>query len=124
MQSDTCGALVGASMMLSLKYGREREDIENMEALIESGVPVAKLYKWFQTEFGSATCRDIRTKFGGGAFYDFSVPWERELAEKARIFEQCSKLVGKAAAKTADILWDTSKAENKQNGEIHDGEES
>jgi len=111
MQSDTCGALVGAGMMLSLKYGREREDIENMEALKESGVPVAKLYKWFQTEFGSATCRDIRTRFGGGAFYDFSVPWQRELAEKANIFQKCSELVGKAAAKTAEMLWDTGQAE-------------
>ena len=111
MQSDTCGALVGAAMMLSLKYGRGREEIENMEALRESGVPVAKLYKWFQTEFGSATCRDIRTKFGGGAFYDFSVPWQRELAEKAKVFQQCSDLVGKAAAKTAEMLWDANEAE-------------
>jgi C_GCAxxG_C_C family probable redox protein len=113
MQSDTCGALVGAGMMLSLKYGRGREEIENMEALRESGVPVAKLYKWFQTEFGSATCRNIRTKFGGGAFYDFSVPWQRELAEKAKIFEQCSQLVGKAAAKAAEMLWDADEAEKK-----------
>ena len=85
MQSDTCGALVGAGMMLSLKYGRGRDEIENLEALRESGVPVAKLYKWFQTEFGSATCHDIRTKFGGGSFYDFSVLWQRELAEKAML---------------------------------------
>jgi C_GCAxxG_C_C family probable redox protein len=106
MLGDTCGALVGAGMMLSLKYGRERDEIENMEQLRESGVPVAKLYKWFQTEFGSATCRDIRTKFGGGAFYDFSIPWQRELSEKARVFEQCSDLVGKAAAKTVEMLWD------------------
>jgi hypothetical protein len=111
MMSDTCGALVGAGMMLSLKYGRSREEIGNMEALRASGVPVAKLYKWFQTEFGSATCHDIRTKFGGGAFYDFSVPWQRELADKAKIFEQCSKLVGKAAAKTAEMLWDAINAE-------------
>ena len=113
MQSDTCGALVGAGMMLSLKYGRERQDIENMEALRESGVPVAKLYKWFQTEFGSATCHDIRTKFGGGAFYDFSIPWQRELSEKARVFEQCSELVGKAAARAAEMLWDAIEAEKK-----------
>ena len=106
MMSDTCGALVGAGMMLSLKYGRKREEIENMEALRESGVPVAKLYKWFQTEFSSATCHDIRTRFGGGAFYDFSIPWQRELADKAGVFEQCSQLVGKAAAKTAEMLWD------------------
>jgi len=108
---------VGAGMMLSLKYGRGREEIENIEALRESGVPVAKLYKWFQTEFGSATCRDIRTRFGGGAFYDFSVPWQRELAEKAKIFEQCSVLVGKAAAKAAEMLWDANETEKKQGSE-------
>ena len=113
MQSDTCGALVGAGMMLSLKYGRRRDEIENMKALQESGVPVAKLYKWFQTEFGSATCRDIRTKFGGGSFYDFSVPWQRELAEKAKVFQQCSNLVGKAAAKAAEMLWDAIEADKK-----------
>ena len=104
--ADTCGALVGAGMMLSLKFGRERDDIKNMEALQKSGVPVAKLYKWFQTEFGSTKCYDIRTKFGGGAFYDFSIPWQRELSEKARVFEQCSDLVGKAAAKAPEMLWE------------------
>lgn len=114
MLGDTCGALVGAGMMLSLKYGRRRDEIENLEQLRESGVPVAKLYKWFQTEFGSATCRDIRTKFGGGAFYDFSIPWQRELSEKVKVFEQCSDLVGKAAAKAVEMLWDANEAENKQ----------
>jgi len=106
MLGDTCGALVGAGMMLSLKYGRGRDEIKSLEKLKESGVPVARLYKWFQTEFGSATCHDIRTRFGGGAYYDFSIPWQRELAEKAEVFKQCSDLVGKAAAKTAEMLWD------------------
>jgi C_GCAxxG_C_C family probable redox protein len=114
MQSDTCGAIVGASMMLSLYCGRERTDIENLDKLRESGVPVAKLYKWFQTEFGSAKCHDIRTKFGGGAFYDFFIPWEKELSEKAKVLEQCSDLVGKAAAKAAEMLWDIIEAEKKQ----------
>ena len=114
MQSDTCGAIVGAGMMLSLQCGRERDDIENMDKLRESGVPLAKLYKWFQAEFGSVKCYDIRTKFGGGAFYDFSIPWQRELAEKAQVFQQCSNLVGKAAAKTAEILWDMIEAEKKR----------
>ena len=114
MMSDTCGALVGAGMMLSLKYGREREDIENLETLRESGVPVARLYKWFQTEFGSATCHDIRTRFGGGAFYDFFIPWQRELSEKAGVFKKCSDLVGKAAARTAEMLWDAIEAEKKK----------
>jgi C_GCAxxG_C_C family probable redox protein len=115
MMSDVCGAIVGAGMMLSLQCGREREDIENLDALRESGIPVAKLYKWFQTEFGSATCHDIRTRFGGGAFYDFFVPWQRELADQARVFEQCSELVGKAAAKAAGMLWDAIESEKNSN---------
>jgi C_GCAxxG_C_C family probable redox protein len=106
MLGDTCGALVGAGMILSLKYGRGRDEIESLEKLKESGVPVARLYKWFQTEFGSAKCYDIRTKFGGGAYYDFAIPWQRELAEQAEVFKQCSDLVGKAAAKAAEMLWD------------------
>ena len=113
MQGDTCGALVGAGMMLSLKYGRERDDIKNMDALRESGVPVAELYKWFQTEFGSVKCRDIRTKFGGGTFYDLTVPGQFELAEKAGIFKKCSDLVGKAAAKAAEMIWETIENEKK-----------
>jgi C_GCAxxG_C_C family probable redox protein len=116
MLGDACGALVGAGMILNLKYGRGRDEIESMEKLKASCIPVAKLYKWFQTEFGSATCYDIRTRFGGGAFYDFSVPWQRELADKAEVFKQCSVLVGKAAAKAADILWDAFEVEeNKEN---------
>ena len=31
MLGDTCGALVGAGMMLSLKYGRSRDELESME---------------------------------------------------------------------------------------------
>jgi C_GCAxxG_C_C family probable redox protein len=115
LMGDTCGALLGASMMLGLKYGREREEIGNFDKLKSSSVPVGKLYKWFEKEFGSATCHDIRTKFGGGAYYDFSVPWQRELAEEARMFEKCSDLVGKTAARTAEMLWDAIEEEKKGN---------
>ncbi len=114
MMGDTCGALLGASMMLSLKYGREREEIGNFEKLKSSGVPVAKLYKWFEKEFGSATCHDIRTKFGGGAHYEFSIPWQRELAEEAKIFEKCSDLVGRTAVHAAEMLWDAIEEEKKK----------
>ena len=111
---DTCGALLGASMMLGLKYGREREEIGNFDKLKSSSVPVGKLYKWFEKEFGSATCHDIRTRFGGGAYYDFSIPWQRELAMEAGQMEKCAELTGKTAAKIAEMLWDAMEEENKQ----------
>ena len=104
--NDTCGALLGASMMLGLKCGRGREELDNVDKLHNSGMLVGKLYKWFEKEFGSAKCRDIRTGFGGGAFYDIHIPWQAELAEKAGIFEQCCDLVGKTAARTAEMIFD------------------
>ena len=115
MMADTCGALVGASMMLGLKFGRKRDELENIEALDKSGVPVARLYKWFQNELGSVKCRDIRTRFGGGTFHDLTIPGQFELAEKAGIFKSCSELVGKAAARTAEMLWDVIEEEKRVN---------
>jgi C_GCAxxG_C_C family probable redox protein len=113
LMHDTCGALLGASMMLSLKYGRERQEIDNFEKLNNSALPVGKLYKWFEKEFGSATCREIRTKFFD-VYYDLKVPWQFELAEEAGQFEKCAELVGKTAAKTAEMLWDAIEAEKKK----------
>jgi C_GCAxxG_C_C family probable redox protein len=109
VMGDVCGALLGASMILSLKYGREREDMdkpENMDKLISSCEPIGKLYKWFEKEFGSAKCREIQTRFAGGVYYDFKVPWQAKLAEEAGILDKCHELVGKTVAKTIEMMWD------------------
>ena len=103
----TCGALLGASIMLGLKYGREREELNNEDKLDSSLEPVGKLYKWFEREFGSAKCLEILTKHGGGTFYDINVPWQAELAEEAKVLEKCAELVGKTAAKVVEMLWDS-----------------
>jgi C_GCAxxG_C_C family probable redox protein len=111
---DICGSLLGASMMLSLKYGRGREEIDNFEKLISSGVPVGKLYKWFEKEFGSATCREVRIRFAGGVYYDRNVPWQAELDRESGSFEKCVELTGKVAAKAAEMLWGGGGAEKKK----------
>jgi len=110
---DACGALLGASMMLSLKYGRTREEISDLEKLKSSYIPVGKLYKWFEKEFGSATCREIRTKMAG-VYYDTNVPWQAELAEEAGLPEKCAELTGKTAAKTAEMLWEAIEEKKKK----------
>ena len=110
---DACGALLGASMMLNLKYGRGREEIDNEEKLKSSYIPVGKLYKWFEKEFGSATCREIRTRFAG-VYYDVNVPWQKELADEAGLLEKCADLTGKTAARTAEMLWDAIEEEKKK----------
>ncbi len=113
---DTCGALLGSSLMLGLKYGRGREEMDNLDKLISSLTPVGKLYKWFEKEFGSATCHDIRTKFGGGVYYDTDVPWQAELAMEAGVGEKCGELTAKTAARAAEMLWDAIEEEKKGEG--------
>lgn len=114
LMEDSCGSLLGASMMLGLIYGREREEIDNYDKLISSSVPVGRLYKWFEKEFGSAICHNVRTRFGGGAYYDFEIDWQREIAEEEHIFEKCSELCGKTAARAAEMIWDAIEAEKKK----------
>jgi C_GCAxxG_C_C family probable redox protein len=113
LMHDNCGALLSASLMLSLKYGRKREEIDNLEKLDSSCLTIAKFYKWFEQEFGSTICREIRTKLFG-VHYDLKIPWQYELAEETGQFEKCAEIVGKTAAKTAEMLWDAIEAEKKK----------
>jgi hypothetical protein len=66
----------------------------------------AQLYKWFEKEFGSPTCHDIRTKYGGGVYYDTNIPWQAELSKQAGVFEKCVEMAGKTAARAAEKIWD------------------
>jgi len=106
LMDDTCGALLGACLMLGLKHGRGREEIDNMEKLASSSEPVGKLYKWFEKEFGSVTCCEVRTRLHGGVFYDLKVPQQYDLAMADGHLEKCADLTGKTAAKTTEMSWE------------------
>jgi len=103
--NDVCGSLLGACIMLNMKYGRGMEEIEDYEKAKSSYLPVARLYKWFEKEFGSPTCRGIRTRMAG-VFYDTKIPWQKEMADEAGLPAMCAELVAKTAARTAEMLWD------------------
>lgn len=105
-----CGALTGGVMALSLKYGRERADMERPDEIaqekLESGIgPMGKYYKWFEREFGSVICSEVRKKLQG-VDLSFSVPWQKELAEELGITERCNEVVGKAARRVAELMLD------------------
>ena len=103
---DTCGALLGPCLMLGMVYGRGRDELENQEKMNESYIPVAKLYKWFEKEYGSTTCKEIITRHGNGVYYDATVPWQRKLAREAGVFKKDNDLVGRSAARAAEMIWD------------------
>lgn len=103
-----CGALTGGIMALGLKYGRERADLEGpgdiaQEKLQPGMEPAGKLYKWFEREFGSVICSEVRKKLNGIDLF-YSVPWQKELAEELGFHENCSELVGKTARRVAELL--------------------
>ena len=104
--ADACGSLLGASLMFGQVTGRSINDFPNKDKLGPSMTLTGQLYKWYEKEFGSPTCHDIRTKFGGGVYYDMRVPWQAELAKEAGVHEKCVELAGKTAAKAAEMIWD------------------
>ena len=110
---DACGGLTGAVMMLGIAFGRGRRDLKSRDKIMATNIRVGKLYKWFEKEFGSATCYDIRTRFGGGAYYDIHVPWQAELAEQAGVMDKCKDLVRRTTARTTELLSESEEPEKK-----------
>jgi C_GCAxxG_C_C family probable redox protein len=108
---DACGSLIGASLMFGAVFGRGFKDLNNRDKLGESMTAVGKLYKWYEKEFGSATCRDICTRYGGGVFYDRHVPWQAELMKAAGVHEKCAGMAQQTAAKAAEMIWDLTRKE-------------
>jgi hypothetical protein len=110
--SDTCGTLLGACMMLGLKFGPGRKGTgekpakaaEWSEESERAYLEVGKFYKWFEKEFGSVKCRELRTIYAG-VYYDLNSAWQRELSEESGVHEKCNEMVRKSAAKVAEILW-------------------
>lgn len=120
--NDCCGALLGAAMMLGVVYGNGKEDIEDKIKMEEVRMQVGKMYKWFEREYQTPTCRDLRKIFGGGVFYDRHIPWQAELAEEADVDKKCGDMVEKTAAKTAEMIYDGMKpGQKKSEGEMAGG---
>jgi C_GCAxxG_C_C family probable redox protein len=103
---DACGSLLGASLVFGQALGRGIDEFASKEKLLESITASGQLYMWFGKEFGSPTCKDLKTKFGGGVWYDMHIPWQAELAKKACVHEQCVEMVTKNTAHAAEMLWD------------------
>ena len=115
----TCGALVGAAMVVGQLYGRTREELDE-DAKKEIGkvnwVNVAKgwdltyeLFEWFRGEYGSIICSDIKKKLFGENNEDYirpDSPVRQALSKKARGYERgiCPGVVALAAQWATEII--------------------
>jgi hypothetical protein len=105
--ADTCGSMIGATLMLGSVCGRGRQDSdEGMPKLGKSVRQAADFYRWFKKEKGTVNCRRLITRFGNGVFYDFGDPEQARAAWEAGVGQKCVELVQDNVAKAAGILWD------------------
>jgi C_GCAxxG_C_C family probable redox protein len=105
-----CGALTGAALALGMKYGR---DISYLEGPLEEagkkqgeGIEqVARLAKWFEREFGSIICTDLR-KAHMGTDLSMGVPWQNEWANQLGMQKRCAEFAAKTAQRALAMLDD------------------
>ncbi len=103
-----CGVLLGGTLALGLKYGREISDLDKSleEALAKEKAsiePVGRLYKWFEREFGSVLCRDIRKSLIG-VDLDSRIPWEKQMVDELGLHKRCCELSRKTARRVAELM--------------------
>jgi C_GCAxxG_C_C family probable redox protein len=106
-QTDTCGSMIGATLVLGAVYGGGRTDGENcVPKIFEAARQAAEYYKWFKAKMGTANCHDILTVFAGGVQYDYTNREQLIVAIEAGVLEKCHSVVQDNAGKAAAILWD------------------
>ena len=103
-----CGALISGCLFLSLKNGRGYSDLEKPEDISTQILKapyeiIGRLYKWFEQEYGSVICREVRKSILG-VDLDPNVPWQARIIYGDGHPVHCSKIVGKAARKAAELM--------------------
>jgi len=106
--SRTCGALAAGVMVISLKHGRELENLATQTEEEKRGClqMVRDLYARFTEEYGSIECADVHQKLFGRTFNQWD---EEEFEEFLRLGgheDKCTSVVGNVARWTMEILTD------------------
>jgi len=106
--NSACGALTGSALALGMKYGRDVSYLagpadEAVEVEYTAIEQVTKLAKWFEREFGSIVCRDIRRAFMGTEL-NRRIPWQNEWMEELGMHKHCCEVVARTARRAAALL--------------------
>ena len=101
----SCGAYVGALLVLSHIVGRERDKFDDPEGVRFTTHKLSgKLRQKFIDEYGSIICRNIQTKVMGRYYY-LADPQEFEKFHNAGAHDiYCPKVVGNASKWMTEII--------------------
>ncbi|MDI9643408.1 MAG: C-GCAxxG-C-C family protein [Archaeoglobales archaeon] len=99
----SCGALVGASMVISYMSPREKENFSDQMRPMKAYFLVKKLHDRFVEIYGSCRCHDLQRKLMGRTFNLWD---KRELKEasKSGMLDHCSKVVGTTAKLAVEMI--------------------
>jgi C_GCAxxG_C_C family probable redox protein len=105
-----CGALSGAALALGMKYGRDISLLEGppeaaAKKQSEAMEQTARLAKWFEREFGSVICSELR-KSQMGTDLNMGTPWQNEWAEQLGMRKRCAEFAAKTARRAMAMLDD------------------
>jgi C_GCAxxG_C_C family probable redox protein len=99
----TCGALVGATLAVGARHGRDRANFAN-DSYMHSFALAKRVHDAFVDKFGSPICSEVQTKIMGRS-YDL---WDHKdfkafLADGGH-GDKCTNVAGTAARIAAEVL--------------------
>ncbi len=99
----TCGALVGASMVMGYLLGRDRKNFRDIMRPMKSYSLVKELHDNYVEKYGSCRCYDVQRSLIG-RIYNLWDQNEMQEAFQAGMMEHCSKVVGNMAKLAVQII--------------------
>jgi len=101
---ETCGAVLGSIMAISLVFGRERWEDTATSLPYQRAMELSiQLCNRVQAELGSTKCRSIQESIFGRHF-DMREPDERDRFAEAGGYEKCPEVVKRVAIMAAEII--------------------
>jgi C_GCAxxG_C_C family probable redox protein len=104
----SCGAYVGAIMVLGSLLGRERDKFDDFDSIAPNSPAFTLMRKFrdkFIQEYGSIICRDIHTKVLGRPYYLVDPDEFKKFEEAGGHSDKgCIEVVGKAAKWMAELI--------------------
>ncbi|MBN1800331.1 MAG: C_GCAxxG_C_C family protein [Candidatus Lokiarchaeota archaeon] len=102
----SCGALVGASMVIGFLFGRERKDFGDIQKPIKSYMLVKQLHDQYIQEYGSCRCHDVQKTFTGKTWNMWNPEDLKNAMEPGGLLDHCPQLVGNVARLACKIILD------------------
>ncbi len=99
----TCGALVGALLVVSSRYGRDRENFGKGRYLLNNQL-AKRIFDRFVAEFGSPICSQVQTRLMGRSFDMWDAEDYKAFLAAGGHDDKCPAVSGKAALWVAELL--------------------